>query len=256
MAGIIAALIISGCGTSEQTNAVVADVNAADQRGWTALHEAAQKNQRERIDVLLDAGAAVDPTWFDGSTPLHMAVAYGDIATVRQLIQAGADVNHVSDDGRTAVLHAVLRQDATKLRALLDAGADPDGSAAAEHTPLMLATSYVRAHDVVALLLDRGASIEVRDAYGAPALHWAAMYGDERMLRLVINAGADVDAQTPEGVTALMHAAIRPGGEVLVQMLLDAGADPGLQTMDGETALSVATDAGNGETAQLLRNAR
>jgi len=55
----------------------------------------------------------------------------------------------------------------------------------------------------------------------------------------LINAGADIDAQNKEGITALMNAVEEDNFEV-IKVLLEAGADSNLKNKKGESALSLA----------------
>jgi len=68
-----------------------ADVNElAGVNGWTPLLHAIHKNQLPSVRALLDAGAAIDATAPDGTTPLMMASGYGYTPIVELLLQRGA----------------------------------------------------------------------------------------------------------------------------------------------------------------------
>jgi ankyrin repeat protein len=88
-----------------------ADVNAQSPQGWTALARAAYNGETERgyvevVEVLNQAGAALDVRIFYGITPLMLAAGGGDAAVVEWLINAGADVLATNEGGRTARLMA------------------------------------------------------------------------------------------------------------------------------------------------------
>jgi len=88
-----------------------ADVNAKSPQGWTALAKAAYNGETERgyvevIEVLHEAGAALDERIFFGITPLMLAAGGGDASVVEWLINAGADVLATNEGGRTARLMA------------------------------------------------------------------------------------------------------------------------------------------------------
>jgi len=71
-----------------------ADVNAADRdEQWTALHFAARSGTEAIVDVLLDAGATVDPVNLFGNTPLWESITRpkSNIAVVKKLVRRGAD---------------------------------------------------------------------------------------------------------------------------------------------------------------------
>ncbi|OYW14866.1 MAG: hypothetical protein B7Z46_01800 [Hydrogenophilales bacterium 12-64-6] len=88
-----------------------ADVNAKSPQGWTALAKAAYNGETERgyvevIEVLHEAGAALDERIFFGITPLMLAAGGGDAPVVEWLINTGADVLAANDGGRTARMMA------------------------------------------------------------------------------------------------------------------------------------------------------
>lgn len=91
--------------------AVGVDVNAASPQGWTALAKAAYNGETDRgyvevIEVLAEAGAALDARIFFGITPLMLAAGGGDAAVVEWLINNGADVLATNEGGRTARMMA------------------------------------------------------------------------------------------------------------------------------------------------------
>ena len=88
-----------------------ADVKTRSPQGWTALARAAYNGETERgyvevIEILHDAGAAVDEPIFFGITPLMLAAGGGDASVVEWLINHGADVQATNEGGRTARMMA------------------------------------------------------------------------------------------------------------------------------------------------------
>ena len=88
----------------------------------------------------------------------------------------------------------------------------------------------------VRLLLEAGADVEARDKDGDTVLMQAAWNGHTEILRLLLQAAAEVDARATDGWTALMRAASW-GQTESVRLLLEAGADAGGCATDGSTAL-------------------
>lgn len=105
--------------------------------------------------------------------------------------------------------------------------------------------------DVIAALLDAGADAAVQDPRcGWRPLDRFAEYSNIEAVRLLLEAGVEVDARGSDGSTALMSAA-EAGSVECVALLLHAGADPTL-TSEGATAGSLAGHQGHQAVAALL----
>lgn len=106
---------------------------------------------------------------------------------------------------------------------------------------------------VIALLPSRS-SIDLNEGaqYGWTPLMLAAWRGSSRVVRILLNKGANVSVVADDGHTAL-HFCTQDGGHLVVtKMLLKAGADIEAVTSEGETPLHLASDAGCWEVAQVL----
>lgn len=134
------------------------------------------------------------------------------------------------------------------VRAALRSGLDPDARNSEGLPPLQYAviTAGVPA---MKLLLDAGARVDAATQEGITALHMAAF--DEAKTRLLLSRGATVDAATKSGLTPLHIAADRPGSSAVVKLLLAKGADPN-RVAGGQTALGRAALSGDLPLMQLL----
>ncbi|CZR58736.1 uncharacterized protein PAC_08628 [Phialocephala subalpina] len=103
---------------------------------------------------------------------------------------------------------------------------------------------------LVQLLLEKGADIEANDNDGKTALLWVTLLGKENLVQLLLEKGADIEAKNSDGRTALLLVALL-GNEAIVQLLLKEGADIEAKDNDGRTALLRAALLGN-EAAVLL----
>ncbi|HDS1038251.1 TPA: ankyrin repeat domain-containing protein [Stenotrophomonas maltophilia] len=136
------------------------------------LAKAAEKQDLDRIDALLDAGADIE--WQHkgtGRTPLLSAVIAGKKDAVVRLLDRGANIQHsCSALGYTALSWAAERGNVEIGRLLIERGASVDtASPKSRHTPLMVASSGGHL-TMVELLLDRGAAVEPLDFSGRNAL--------------------------------------------------------------------------------------
>ncbi len=155
-----------------------------------------------------------------GYAELAAAIRAGDEAQVTQLLQAGVDASSTGGTaGAAPLLIAASRGQHAIARRLLAAGAatDPRYAAYYDATPLMLAVNN-RDRDMVRLLLDAGAQVNLVDRNGDPALNWATFYGDLVLADLLLERGAD---PTLSGHGNALEVAMRRGHQVLVERYLD-----------------------------------
>ena len=115
---------------------------------------------------------------------------------------------------------ALQAGDAAALAASLEAGADPDARAdeGLEATALMLAASNPDPA-LVRVLLEAGAQVDIADAMGDPAINWAAYYGHAAVVAELFQAGASAE-QVGHGTVA--EIAIRRGHQDVLALALDA----------------------------------
>jgi len=106
--------------------------------------------------------------------------------------------------------------------------------------------------------LGKGANVDGTLADGKTALIWAASNGHIEVVKVLLNwrPGANVNAADHLGFTALMAAVLGYDKEKtleVVKLLLAAGANVDAKNVKGWTALKLATDAGNTEVVMLLQ---
>jgi len=111
-----------------------------------------------------------------------------------------------------------------------------------------------RGHTEVALaLLDSGAAVNAQDRYGVTALMYAAISGSPGIMDRLIKEGADVNAQDIDGRTALIETLTTENDcpPKIIRALLNAGADPNVTIYGGLTPLMLAA-TGNSEVINIL----
>src|SRR5688572_8663723 len=119
----------------------------------------------------------------------------------------------------------------------------------AEEPPLIQAVKAGDRRAVTAAL--RPSTVNVPEADGTTALHWAVRAEDLATVELLLRGGADPRAANRYGVTPLSVAALN-GNAALVERLLDAGADPNTTRAEGETVLMTAARAGSAAAVRVL----
>ena len=225
-----------------------ADVNVAQVDGSTALHWAAERDDVELADLLLRAGATVDPVTREGVTPLRLAAINGSAPMLDRLLKGGADANaRLTANGDTALMMAARTGKVDAIRVLAEAGADVNAKELwGGTTPLMWAVS--EGHAAAArTLIDAGADINAQSHFVAAANG----RGFEGRTPLTNGATAKVVDFASGWLTSLMLAA-REGHIELARLLVAAGADVNAVGGDGKTALALAIFNGNYEVASFL----
>ena len=217
-----------------------ADINATDQGGRTALMLAAREAQPELIQTLLEAGAHPKAQDKQGKTALDWALEGGNGKALAPLIQrTGVPVNPGKVLSETA---AVGNEDIIK--ALLAAHVAADATAAGElWTPLVTAAFHCQIESI-RLLLAAGANPNATSIAGRTALMEAASHCRAEAVKLLLEAGANPNAMGDVGDSALTCAAQR-GDLESFRLLLDAGADP-------SAALMYAAQRDDPESVRLL----
>lgn len=157
-----------------------------------------------------------------GATPLMLAAAFGNFETLKLILDSGADVNAWNDFDATALLWGA--RDADKARLLIERGANINAPSRQGRTPLMLASLREGGSPVVALMLAKGAAVNVQDTRGDTALGLAATIGEVETMRLLLAKGADPAVVNRKGETPIILATKSKRPEA-VRLLILKGVD-------------------------------
>lgn len=263
--------------------------------GGSLAHRAASYGRADTVDFLLTNTPAVAPRDAAGNSALHLAALWGRTNALRVLLAQGARLDAVNDDGLTpfqslarvrlrkggyfwggwqslAVSAAQHRDDLAEL--LLASGARLD----------LFSSVALGWTNMTAKLLATNASLAVTPGPGGQsALHWAAEFGELEAARLLLAAGAPVDAldsraQTPLDVAAAsgavpvasllvehgasvrrppgrwapIHSAAQQGNGPLLELLLTAGADVNAGETNRRSPLDLAAEHDREPAVRLL----
>jgi ankyrin repeat protein len=205
---------------------------------WTALHFAAKDGNNQIAELLLDGGAEVNALSALWETALDQARRH-DHAAVAKLIE-----RRCAKPGFQVSLHAaVYAGDLKWVKKHLDSGADINLRCKGQ---LPLCIALERRHwSIGRYLLKSGADVKRAQSDGDTALHCAARYADEALIKALIRAGADVNAPGAWNWRPLSVAAA-VGNIEIVQLLMAQGAK-----VNADAAGS-AIDAGYDDLARFL----
>ena len=152
----------------------------------------------------------------------------------------------------TALMKAVQKNDSLRVQTLIAEGAnvdelDPNGDA-----PLVMA-AYLGHTDIVRMLLEAGADVTAVDpGMKATALHAAAYAGRTEAAALLIQHGVDINRQGPKNVYTALHDAIWENNIDTARVILEAGADLTLKSHSGETPLDFAKSKHRREIVAMI----
>src|SRR5262247_2496128 len=215
------------------------NVNSAEADGTTALHWAVQRDDLDLVERLIKAGANVNAKNDYGSTPISEAALNGNVPIIDRLLNAGADVESSNADGQTALMIISRSNNVEAAKLLLSRGANVNAvEKFHEQTALMWAAAQSQPA-MVKVLVDAGADVNARSKVN----NW------ERQ----VTAEARAIARPSGGLTPLLYAA-RQGCAECVKILAEAGADLDLGDPDNVSPLLMASLNGHWDTAEYLIN--
>jgi ankyrin repeat protein len=217
------------------------------------IFEVIRAGDKARLEALLAAdpgggGALVNVRNEQGHSPVLIAQYHHKQDLVAVLLAAGPvlDVFDAASVGRTDRVAALLDADPALVNAYSRDGFFPLGLAAFFGHP-----------ETVRLLLARGADVTqaARNPMRIQALHAAVAGHSFEAVKLVVEAGAPVNAKQQEGWTAL-HEAVRQHNVELTRYFLAHGADPKLQNDAGKSAIGLAAEQDDTALLKLLKATR
>uniref|UniRef100_A0A8C8D678 Protein phosphatase 1 regulatory subunit n=1 Tax=Oncorhynchus tshawytscha TaxID=74940 RepID=A0A8C8D678_ONCTS len=211
-----------------------ADINYANVDGLTALHQACIDDNVDMVTFLVEHGAAINQPDNEGWIPLHAAASCGYMDIAEYLIGQGASVGVVNSEGETPLDIAEEEAMEELLKNEINRQGVDIEAARKEEERIMLRDARQ--------WLNSGTINDVRHAKsGGTALHVAAAKGYAEVLKLLIQAGYDVNIKDFDGWTPL-HAASHWGKEEACKILVENLCDMDLINKVGQTSFDVADE--------------
>ena len=172
---------------------------------------------------------------------LIAAAEAGDVELVKQLLAQGASVTAQDSSGRTALIAAAYRNQVAVAEVLIGAGADVNVQDRSQQSAYLIPTAdgYL---ELLRLTLRSGANVHSTDSYNGTGLIRAADRGHVEIIQELLKTEIDVDHVNRLGWTALLEAIILGDGgprhTEVVRLLVEAGADVNLADGQGVTPLA------------------
>ena len=218
-----------------------ADVNALHFE-MPPLTWAVMMGQTEAAEMLLQHGADINGRNKDGNTALHLAAFFGRADVAKLLLENGANPQARNNDGETPVDVLYINWEIT---------AFIGGLVGVDTGKEEIATMKTGRNEVAKLFGLEG-TFDKAGTSPAQNLSAAAFTGDLTAVKQALADGADPNAKDPQSGSTVLSIAALMGHTKVVALLLEHGADINARNRDGGTALHSAAFLGRAETVKLL----
>jgi uncharacterized protein len=196
---------------------------------------------------------STDPHSPHSTKPFFQAAASNNIALLQQMLAAGTPVDLRNAEGRTALLVATHANAIDAARFLIDEGANVNAMDNIQDSPFLYAGAEGKL-EILKMTVKAGADLVSTNRYGGTALVPAAHHGHVEVVRYLLSTRINIDHVNKLGWTALLEAVILGDGspvyQRIIELLVKAGANTSIADRDGVSPLQHAK-AGN--QAQVVR---
>uniref|UniRef100_UPI00398E5424 protein phosphatase 1 regulatory subunit 12A isoform X3 n=1 Tax=Pristiophorus japonicus TaxID=55135 RepID=UPI00398E5424 len=210
------------------------DIDYANVDGLTALHQACIDDNLDMVKFLVEHSASINQPDNEGWIPLHAAASCGYTDIAEYLISRGANVAAVNSEGETPLdiaeeeaMEELLQEEISRQGVDIEAARKEE-----ERIMLRDARQWLNSGQI---------SDNRHPKSGGTALHVAAAKGYSEVLKLLIQAGYDVNIKDYDGWTPL-HAAAHWGKEETCRILVESFCDMEMINKVGQTAFDVADE--------------
>lgn len=261
----ISAILAFGCARADETSPEMAE-NMLKLRGYKytepEFFRAVSNEDGAAVRAFMQAGMNPNAKNEQGETALTYAIQNKDPKVIRVLLER-ADVNLKDEQGNSPIHLAIKKDKEDIFDLLLEKNADVNtgGKSGKTQNQTALYVAVLKGRkDLVQKLLEKGADPNIADSDGAFPLSEAVVNAgsNPQIVKLLIDKGANINAQESNKATALIYAAANKQISAqmrreIVKILLDRGADKTIKDEKGRSALDWAKQNGNEETAELLK---
>ncbi|XP_071951291.1 unconventional myosin-XVI-like isoform X2 [Antedon mediterranea] len=212
-----------------------ADVNTASDIGVSVLHQCCVDDNLSVAEILIQRGADINARDDDWWTPLHTACACENSEIVNLLLSNGADAKLIDIDGNAPIDHTPAGSDT---RQVMEQHMKTLGYTDEELRNIKNQT----AHDMLSEVqefVNTGGNVNATTDSGISLMHVAAANNYRDVVRLLSEHKANIDLQDNEGCTPL-HLSSKFGNTRMTKLLVKNGANPFIVNNDGDKPKTIA----------------
>ena len=229
-----------------------AKVDATTWEGVTALMYAAQNGNVPMVRLLLESGASPDLKSVNGFTALVTAIRSGQFEAAEQLLRSGANIDLADNRGITPLMHAIAVDSFYLADLLLYYEADFQLKSHEDIDALMLA-AYLGRYETTVTLLELGADVNSEDDKIRFPLYFATAGNHPEIMELLIQYGAMLEKRADNGYTAL-SLAVSLNYYKAARVLIGYGADVNSRISNSLNPLALAQENKSDSLVKMLGN--
>lgn len=220
-------------------------------KNFTPLTAACYKGFSKAIKELVKKGSNVNCMDKNGSMPFVLACRFASTSDCRYLIEKGAKFCSTNGNGVTPLIAAVMGQNTELVAFLLNThNLKVNQYSSKRKSPLYYAAK-IGSLDVVKLLIEKKASVNIPDEEERTPFYWASQNGFYGIVEYLINSGANVNQCNRKGKSPL-YCASKRGRLNIVKLLLKNGADINQSTLNNKSSLYRAVKRGHFKICEVL----
>ena len=210
-------------------------MNVPNNNGRTPLCLAATKSTNiEIIKLLIDAGANINFTTFNGKSPMYYAIVSENNKAIKLLCRMGAKLyyRHKSQREKSPIFVAIIKENLEAIEYFCDHGADLYWKSLEGFTPLMFASMYGFDH-ITNYLSVRSKNLDCENKDGLNVLSLYVLRGNLKFASKILIRGADINYKNKFGKTLLYLAIAKKVKSAIIEWLLEEGANPHIEDPAG-----------------------
>ncbi|KAJ5180317.1 hypothetical protein N7492_003527 [Penicillium capsulatum] len=231
-----------------------ASYRATDEVEMSAIHWAAYNGHHEALRLLAEKRGSLDLVNNVGRTALHLAAMNSQFAAVELLQRRGMSLDRRCKDGFNALHYACMADSLEIASLLILTGADIEAAEPNYQQRPLHMVALRGSVNLLDLLCDKGASINVRDRAGDRPLCVASRYGNVAVVQRLLDRGSPMSLKldTEFGEDSPLCLAAKEGHSPVISLLLAQGASALKKDKTGWPALRYAAYHGHSDALQLL----